>query len=87
MPGRGARHEFRFHDPVPSPSLSTAAPPCPYLFGRLGVQVWLQQRHGELDLPWAVIRLHGVGHRGGGTRTGKGALPFRCAPAPALAGR
>lgn len=80
-----ARHGFRSHCQVPSPSPSLAAPPCLYLLGRLRVQVRLQQRDRKLDLPWAVVRLHGSRPGSGGPWAGAGALPLRCASAPAPA--
>lgn len=85
--GAGARQGFRSHGQVPSPSSSPADPPCLYLLGRLRVQVRLQQRDRKLDLPWAVVGLHGARPGGRGPRAGAGALPLRCAPAPAPARR
>lgn len=59
--------------------------PAPHLLGRLGVKVRLQKRDGELDLPGAVVLLHGgdggCGRPGGGLGAGAGALPLRSAPA------
>lgn len=59
--------------------------PAPHLLGRLGVKVRLQKRDGELDLPGAVVLLHGggggCGRAGGGLGAGAGALPLRSAPA------
>lgn len=64
--------------------------PAPHLLRRLGVKVRLQQRDRELDLPGAVVRLHGwavaagprCGGDGGGTRGwgGRAPSPLRSAP-------
>lgn len=71
--------------------------PTPHLLRRLGVKVRLQQRDRELDLPGAVVLLHGwgggpwagaaAGGKAVGLGAGAGALPLRSAPAPAPARR
>lgn len=71
--------------------------PAPHLLRRLGVKVRLQQRDRELDLPGAVVLLHGwgggrwagaaAGGKAAGLGAGAGALALRSAPAPAPARR